>query len=59
VAARVIRSQEPTLLEEAQRGKTFSRRLIYRLEPSDGDRTLLTVEPGFRSWRAHAADFGV
>jgi len=44
VAARVIRSQEPTLLEEAQRGKTFSRRLIYRLEPSDADRTLLTVE---------------
>lgn len=44
VAARVISSQEPALLEEAQRGKTFSRRVRYRLEPANGDRTLLTVD---------------
>jgi hypothetical protein len=40
---RVIHSETPTLLEEAQRGRTFSRRVRYRLEPA-GDRTRLTVE---------------
>jgi hypothetical protein len=43
VAARVIRSEPPTLLEEAQKGRTFSRRVCYRLEPA-GERTRLTVE---------------
>jgi carbon monoxide dehydrogenase subunit G len=43
VEVRVTRSEAPTLLEEAQRGKTFSRELRYRLEPS-GERTRLSVE---------------
>jgi carbon monoxide dehydrogenase subunit G len=43
VAARVIHSDPPTLLEEAQKGRTFSRRVRYRLEPA-GERTRLTVE---------------
>jgi carbon monoxide dehydrogenase subunit G len=43
VKTRVIHSEAPTLLEEAQRGKTFSRRVSYRLEPA-GERTRLTVE---------------
>lgn len=43
VAARVIRSEPPTLLEEAQKGRTFPRCLRYRLEPA-GERTRLTVE---------------
>jgi Polyketide cyclase / dehydrase and lipid transport len=43
VAARVIRSEPPRLLEEAQRGRTFSRRVRYRLGPA-GERTRVTVE---------------
>jgi carbon monoxide dehydrogenase subunit G len=43
VAARVIHSDPPRLLEEAQKGRTFSRRVRYRLEAA-GERTRLTVE---------------
>jgi carbon monoxide dehydrogenase subunit G len=43
VAARVIHSDPPRLLEEAQKGRTFSRRVRYRLEPA-GERTRVTVE---------------
>jgi len=39
----VIRSEPPTLLEESQSGRTFSRRVRYLLEPA-GERTRLTVE---------------
>jgi uncharacterized protein YndB with AHSA1/START domain len=34
VDARVTRSEAPTLLEEDQEGKTFSRHVRYRLSPS-------------------------
>jgi carbon monoxide dehydrogenase subunit G len=43
VSARVIHSDPPRLLEEAQKGRTFSRRVRYRLEPA-GERTRVTVE---------------
>jgi carbon monoxide dehydrogenase subunit G len=43
VAARVIHSDPPRLLEEAQKGRTFSRRVRHRLEPA-GERTRVTVE---------------
>lgn len=43
VEARVTRSEPPSLLEEEQRGRSFSRDVRYRLEPA-GDRTRLTVE---------------
>jgi uncharacterized protein YndB with AHSA1/START domain len=36
VMARVTRSEAPTVLEEEQEGRTFSRRLRYSLESSDG-----------------------
>ena len=39
----MIHSEPPTLLEEAQRGRTFPRRVRYRLEPA-GERTRLAVE---------------
>jgi uncharacterized protein YndB with AHSA1/START domain len=35
VGARVTRSEAPTVLEEDQEGKTFSRHVRYRLTPSD------------------------
>ena len=43
VAARVISCEPPRLLGEAQRGRPFSRRVRYRLEPA-GEGTRLTVE---------------
>lgn len=43
VVARVIHSPRPRLLEEAQKGRTFSRRVRDRLEPAR-ERTRLTVE---------------
>jgi hypothetical protein len=43
VEARVIRAEAPNLLEEAQKGRTFSRHLRYRLEPAR-EGTRLTVE---------------
>lgn len=43
VSARVTRSEAPTLLEEDHEGKTFRRRVCYRLESVD-DGTRLTVE---------------
>jgi hypothetical protein len=43
VVALVIDSDPPRLLEEAQKGTTFSRRVRYRLEPA-GERTRVTVE---------------
>jgi uncharacterized protein YndB with AHSA1/START domain len=43
VEVRVTRSEAPTLLEETQQGKTFARRLRYRLSPAP-DGTLLRVE---------------
>jgi uncharacterized protein YndB with AHSA1/START domain len=43
VKVRVVHSEAPVLLEEAQRGRTFSRRIRYRLEPA-GQGTGLTVE---------------
>lgn len=36
VAARVTHSEAPSVLEEDQEGKTFSRHIRYRLDPSDG-----------------------
>jgi hypothetical protein len=39
----VISCEPPCLLEEAQRERTFSRRVRYRLEPA-GEGTRLTVE---------------
>ncbi len=35
VQARVTRSEPPSSFEEEQKGKTFSRQLRYRLEPTD------------------------
>ncbi|MGH3033017.1 MAG: SRPBCC family protein [Gaiellaceae bacterium] len=43
VSVRVVRSEQPVDLEESHEGKTFSRRLSYRLSPTDGG-TRLTVE---------------
>jgi uncharacterized protein YndB with AHSA1/START domain len=43
VSVRVVRSEPPVLLDESHRGKTFTRRLSYRLSPTDGG-TRLTVE---------------
>jgi hypothetical protein len=43
VEVRVTRSEAPTLLEEAQHGKTFARRVRYSLSPAT-DGTLLRVE---------------
>jgi len=43
VSVRVVRSEQPVHLEESHEGKTFSRRLSYRLSPTDGG-TRLTVE---------------
>jgi len=42
VAARVVSSERPARLEEAHEGRTFSRRLEYRLARADGG-TALTV----------------
>jgi uncharacterized protein YndB with AHSA1/START domain len=43
VEARVTRSEAPSVLEEDQEGKTFSRHVRYSLNPSP-DGTLLRVE---------------
>jgi uncharacterized protein YndB with AHSA1/START domain len=43
VEVRVSRSEEPTLLEETQHGKTFARRVRYSLSPAP-DGTSLRVE---------------
>jgi uncharacterized protein YndB with AHSA1/START domain len=43
VAAQVLRAEAPTLLEERQTGRTFKRRLQYRLASTDGT-TQLSVE---------------
>jgi uncharacterized protein YndB with AHSA1/START domain len=43
VEARVTRSEAPSVLEEDQQGRTFSRHVRYSLDPSDGG-TLLRVE---------------
>lgn len=43
VSVRVVRSERPVDLEESHEGKTFSRRLSYRLSPTEGG-TRLTVE---------------
>lgn len=43
VSVRVVRSEQPVRLEENHEGKTFSRRLSYRLSPTDGG-TRLPVE---------------
>ena len=43
VEARVTRSEAPTVLEEDQKGRTFSRHLRYSLDRSDGG-THLRVE---------------
>jgi uncharacterized protein YndB with AHSA1/START domain len=40
VDARVTRSEVPTVLEEDQRGKTFSRHVRYSLSPSPSGTTL-------------------
>jgi len=40
VSARVVRSEEPTVLEEEQDGKTFSRRVRYTLSPVYNGTTL-------------------
>jgi uncharacterized protein YndB with AHSA1/START domain len=40
VDARVTRSEAPTLLEEEQQGKTFSRHVRYSLSPSPSGTTL-------------------
>lgn len=44
VTVKVLRSEAGSVLEETQEGKTFSRRVTYRLEPAYQDRTKLTVE---------------
>src|ERR671935_1168161 len=44
VTVTVSRSEADSLLEETQQGRTFSRKVTYRLEPADEDRTKLTVE---------------
>jgi uncharacterized protein YndB with AHSA1/START domain len=43
VDAQVVRSEAPTLLEERQAGKTFERRVRYRLASTDGA-TQLSIE---------------
>jgi carbon monoxide dehydrogenase subunit G len=43
VSVKVTRSEAESLLEETQDGKTFSRRVVYRLEPGY-EGTKLTVE---------------
>jgi uncharacterized protein YndB with AHSA1/START domain len=43
VSARVVRSEPPTVLEEEQEGKTFSRRVRYTLSPVYNG-TMLKVE---------------
>jgi carbon monoxide dehydrogenase subunit G len=43
VDARVTRSEAPSVLEEDQEGRTFSRHVRYSLDPSDGG-TLLRVD---------------
>jgi len=43
VPVRVVRSEQPVRLEESHEGKTFTRRVSYRLSPADGG-TRLTVE---------------
>jgi carbon monoxide dehydrogenase subunit G len=43
VKARVTRSEAPSVLEEDQKGTTFSRHVRYSLDPSDGG-TLLRVD---------------
>lgn len=43
VQARVTQSEPPNVFEEDQTGKTFSRRVRYRLEPTDAG-TRLTVD---------------
>jgi uncharacterized protein YndB with AHSA1/START domain len=43
VEVRVTRAEPPTLLEETQQGKTFARRLRYRLSPAP-DGTSLRLE---------------
>ena len=43
VSARVVRSEAPTVLEEEQDGKTFSRRVRYTLSPVYNG-TMLKVE---------------
>jgi uncharacterized protein YndB with AHSA1/START domain len=40
VSARVVRSEAPTVLEEQQEGKTFSRRVRYTLSPVYNGTTL-------------------
>ena len=54
----MIQSEPPTLLEEAQRERTFSLRVRYRLEPA-GERTRLTVEDeiSFLAPARHPAGF--
>ena len=44
VTVKVLRSEPGSLLEETQQGKTFSRKVTYRLSPGYQDRTKLTVE---------------
>ena len=43
VEARVTRAEAPTLLEETQQGRTFARRVRYRLSPAP-EGTVLRVE---------------
>ena len=43
VTVKVLRSEAGSLLEETQEGKTFSRKVTYRLEPGYEDRTKLNV----------------
>jgi hypothetical protein len=44
VEVRVTRAEAPTVLEETQQGKTFARRLRYRLSPAPGGTSLLVED---------------
>ena len=44
VAARVTRSEAPSVLEEDQEGKTFTRHVRYSLDPSDGGTLVRVVD---------------
>ena len=44
VAARVTRSEAPSVLEEDQEGKTFSRHVRYSLDPSNGGTLVRVVD---------------
>jgi uncharacterized protein YndB with AHSA1/START domain len=44
VAARVTRSEAPSVLEENQEGKTFSRHVRYSLDPSNGGTLVRVVD---------------